>query len=92
MRAGDPFPNVPAGRSRRGAITTQKVTVAEYSTPRVVEGYITLAQLASARGIQSQLARLWVKAAGIKKPAAGWRWKEGSRELTRIRKVLKLEP
>jgi len=60
-----------------------------HSTPRVVEGYVTLPQLAAQLNMQAQLARLWVKAAGIKKPADGrWRWKEGSRELSRVRKAL----
>jgi hypothetical protein len=63
-----------------------------HSTPRVVEGYVTLPQLAAQLNMQAQLARLWVKAAGIKKPADGrWRWKEGSRELSRVRKALGLD-
>ena len=58
---------------------------------RRVEGFVTLSQLAVARKIQLQLARLWVKHAGVQKPKVGrWMWKEGSRELARVRKVLGL--
>lgn len=90
--AVDPFPDVPAGQSRRGAIMTQTVEVLPHSIPRVVAGYVTLPQLAAQLNMQAQLARLWVKAAGIKKPADGrWRWKEGSRELSRVRKALGLD-
>lgn len=60
------------------------------SKPRRVEGYTTLSQLAVSAGMQAQLARLHVKKAGIKKPAAGWRWKTGSRELSRVCKVLEV--
>ena len=62
------------------------------TTPRVIEGYTTLAQLAIERGIQLQLARIWVSNAGIKKPDTRWLWKNGSRELARARKVLELTP
>ena len=60
---------------------------------RVVEGCVTLTQLARERGIQAQLARLWLKDAGIKKPLGGrWVWKEDSQVLTRVRKALWLKP
>lgn len=55
-----------------------------------VPGYVTLPQLAAERGIQPQLARIWIKNAGIKKPGYRWQWKEGSRELARVRKALGL--
>jgi hypothetical protein len=58
--------------------------------PRAVEGYITLTELAAERGIQAQLARLWVKRCELPKPADGWMWKEGSRDLKRARKALGL--
>lgn len=58
---------------------------------RVVEGCVTLPQLAAERGIQAQLARLWVKAAGIKKPGDRWVWKEDSKALPRVRKALGLQ-
>lgn len=58
--------------------------------PRAVEGYVTLTQLAAERGIQAQLARLWVKRAGIRRSTEGWRWVEGSKALKRVRKVLGL--
>lgn len=71
---------------------TQSVGVSRdyspHSKPRAVEGFVTLSELAAKAGIQAQLARLWLKKAEIKKPAAGWRWKVDSRELTRVRKVL----
>lgn len=59
---------------------------------RVIEGCVTLPQLAAERGIQAQLARLWVKAAGVKKPGQRWVWKEGSNALARARKALGLKP
>jgi hypothetical protein len=58
--------------------------------PRAVEGYVTLTELAAERGIQAQLARLWVKRCELPKPADGWMWKEGSRDLKRARKALGL--
>lgn len=58
--------------------------------PRAVEGYVTLTQLAAERGMQSQLARLYMQRAGITKPAEGWRWKKDSKRLERIRSVLGL--
>jgi hypothetical protein len=102
----NPFPNVPAGFSRRGAITTQQVEETPpaeapkrpptkylryaLTKPRSIEGYVTLTQLASERGIQAQLARIWMKRAKVQQPDAGWRWKDGSRELKKVRKVLGL--
>lgn len=61
------------------------------AVPRTVEGYVTLAQLAEEKNIQAQLARLWVVKAELKKPTEGWRWKTGSRELARVRKVMELD-
>lgn len=60
--------------------------------PRVVDGYVTLTQLASERGIQPQLARIWLKGASWKKPGDRWAWKERSQTLTRVRKALGLQP
>jgi hypothetical protein len=57
---------------------------------REFEGYVTLTQLAIERGIQPQLARIWVNKAEVPKPKEGWRWKVASRDLTRIRKLLGL--
>lgn len=75
---------------------TQSVGVSRdyspHSKPRAIEGFVTLAQLAEARVIQAQLARLWLKKAGVKKPKEGWRWKRDSRELDRMRKLLGLDP
>jgi hypothetical protein len=59
---------------------------------RIIEGCVTLPQLAAERGIQAQLARLWIKAAGIKKPGQRWVWKEDSKALPRVRKALGLKP
>lgn len=59
---------------------------------RVVEGCVTLPQLAAECGMQAQLARLWIKAAGIKKPGDRWVWKEGSKALAQVRTALGLEP
>lgn len=97
----NPFPAVPAGHSRRGAITTQKVTAKKpprtratltyaLTKPRSIEGYVTLTELAAERGVQAQLARLWVKRVGLEKPPYGWRWKEGTRVLKQVRKALGL--
>lgn len=58
--------------------------------PRPVEGFVTLTQLASERGIQAQLARLWVIQAGLKKNGNRWAWKTDSRDLKRARKALGL--
>lgn len=69
---------------------TQKVHTYALSKVRVVEGHVTLPQLAAERGIQAQLARLWVKAAGVKKPRDRWMWADGSKALTRVRKALGL--
>lgn len=94
-----PFPRVPVEPSRRGAITTQTVKVTSESNytmhgqsiPKTIPGYVTLTQLAAERKIQPQLARLWVKHVDIKKPAGRrWAWKDGSRELARVRKALGL--
>jgi hypothetical protein len=98
-RPVDPLPDVPAEKSRRGAITTQKAApvkvhqehVYALTKPRAVEGYVTLTQLAGERGIQAQLARIWVLRANIKKPADGWRWLVGSKGLANVRKVLELD-
>lgn len=77
---GAPKKATKAGMTRRGALTTQQVEV-----------YWTLQQLAEERKIQTQLARLWLLKAGIEKPASGrWQWREGSRELKRVRKALGL--
>lgn len=102
IAVGDPFPVTPAGQTRRGAITTQKVTITpsakddDYTyaltKPRAVEGHVTLPQLASERGIQSQLARIWVINAGIKKTDNRWQWKKESKALARVRNVLGLKP
>lgn len=104
------FPAVPAGQSRRGAITSQQVEITEPDEPvketpkpqrqlayalvkpRAVEGYVTLTQLAAERGMQSQLARLYMQRAGINKPVEGWRWKTGSKRLGKIRRALGLRP
>ena len=100
----DPFPDIPAGHSRRGAITHQTLTIKHPKTkperkltyaltkPRHVEGYVTRTELAAERGIQAQLARLYLQRAGIKKPAEGWRWKEGSKALWKARVALGLKP
>lgn len=85
-----PFPEVPAGQTKRGAITTQKVHTYALSKVRVIDGCVTLPQLAAERGIQAQLARLWIKTAGVKKPAARWVWKEDSLGLKRAREALGL--
>lgn len=71
---------------------TQKALTFALQKVRVIEGYVTLPQLAAERGIQAQLARLWIKAAGIKKPRDRWVWAEGSKALGRARKVLGLKP
>jgi hypothetical protein len=44
------------------------------------------------RGIQAQLARIWVRNAKIKRPGERWLWKTGSKELARVRNVLGLKP
>lgn len=72
---------------RRGK---QKALTYALSKVRIIEGYVTLPQLAAERGIQAQLARLWVKAAGIPKPRDRWVWAEGSKALKRARKALGL--
>lgn len=59
---------------------------------RVIEGCVTLPQLAAERGIQAQLARLWIKAAGIKKTGERWVWAADSKALARVRKALGLKP
>lgn len=104
----DPFPAVPAGFSRRGALTAQRLDVTQPDEPvketpkpqrqltyalvkpRAVEGYVTLTQLAAERGMQAQLARLYMQRAGISKPAEGWRWLVTSRALKKVRHVLGL--
>jgi hypothetical protein len=81
--------------AKKKVYRTRKVSeghVYALTKPRSVEGYVTLTQLASERGIQPQLARIWAKKAGWTPTADGWRFKEGSRDLKRIRKVLGLEP
>jgi hypothetical protein len=64
--------------------------IVTHTKPRVVEGFVTLTQLAAERGIQAQLARIWMHRAKIQRPADGWRWKDGSRELKKVRKALEL--
>lgn len=61
------------------------------STPRTIEGFVALTQLASERGIQAQLARLWAIKAGLRKNGNRWAWKEDSRDLKRARKALGLD-
>lgn len=81
-------------RTSLGATTPRTRAEHAYALvkPRSVEGFVTLTQLASERGIQAQLARIWVKNAGIKKPGERWQWKEGSRELKNVRRALELKP
>jgi hypothetical protein len=76
-----PFPKPPR---------TRKTLTYALTKPRPQEGYVTLTELASERGIQAQLARLWVARANIAKPDSRWWWKEGGRELKRVRKALGL--
>lgn len=80
---------VPAVERNRPA---QKALAFALQKVRVIEGFVTLPQLAAERGIQAQLARLWIKAAGIKKPGERWVWAEGSKALARARKALGLKP
>jgi hypothetical protein len=71
----------------------QKTLTFAVSKVRIIPGFVTLPQLAHERGIQAQLARLWLKGTDIKKPAGGrWLWKEGSKELKRVRNALGLKP
>jgi hypothetical protein len=81
------------GKAKNKTYRTRKVQE-EHSyaltKPRAVEGYVTLTQLASERGIQPQLARIWVKKVTIRKPKDGWRWKEESTGLAIARKALGL--
>jgi hypothetical protein len=70
----------------------EKALTFAVSKVRVIDGYVTLPQLAHERGIQAQLARLWVKATGIKKPGDRWMWKEDSKALKRVREALGLKP
>lgn len=69
---------------------TRAVLTYALTKPRAVEGFVTLTELASERGIQAQLARLWIKRAKLPKPTDGWRWKAGSGVLKRARKALGL--
>lgn len=69
----------------------QRQHVYAISKPRITEGFVTLPQLAAERGIQAQLARLWLKRAKIQKPRDGWwRWEIGSQALKRVRRALGL--
>jgi hypothetical protein len=77
------------------AYRTRKVSeghVYALTKPRAIEGYVTLTQLASERGIQPQLARIWMKKNGWVASAEGWMFKTNSRELKKARKVLGLPP
>jgi hypothetical protein len=58
--------------------------------PRAVKGFVTLTQLAAERGMQAQLARIYMHRAKIRKPGEHWRWEEGSKTLKRVRKALGL--
>lgn len=97
----DPFPDVPAGRSRRGAITTQKIMTAEEIGAAVARkrkerntvkatSTVTINDFAEETGMQHQLVRLHLRKAGIEKPGSRWQWERGSRAWARARKALKL--
>ena len=58
--------------------------------PQTPDGLVTLPQLAAERGMQPQLARIWVKNAKVKKPGTRWQLEKKSKALARVRKVLGL--
>jgi len=87
LRTMDPEP-----KAKANPVKVRQEHVYALTKPRVVEGYVTLTQLAAERGIQAQLARIWVIHANIKKPADGWRWPVKSKVLGKVRKILGLEP
>jgi hypothetical protein len=60
--------------------------------PRNIEGYVTLTQLAAEKGMQAQLARIYLQRAGIRRPNEGWRWRRTSMMLPKVRNALGLQP
>jgi hypothetical protein len=68
----------------------QRMLTYALTKPRVVVGYVTLTQLAAEKGMQPQLARIYMHRAKIKKPAEGWRWPAKSAALKKVRKALGL--
>ena len=85
LPVGKPPKAAPPSTGKRGKTLAYAIV-----KPREVEGFATLSQLAAERGMQPQLARIWVKKAGMERSAAGWRWKVGSRDLKKVRKLLGL--
>jgi hypothetical protein len=55
------------------------------------ERYITLWYLVQQLDIDEQLARKRLRAEGIKRPGTRWRWLEGSAELRRVKRVLRVK-
>lgn len=62
------------------------------SGPRAVpEGYVSATMLAAELGIEPTALRRRLRALELTKPEGGWQWKEGSKELTKLRKDLTAE-
>lgn len=54
-------------------------------------GYVTIQDLAEEAGIEAQSARVKLRESDLDKPEGGrWRWKDGSKDLKSVRKVLGL--
>ena len=68
----------------------QRMLTYALTKPRNIEGYVTLTQLAAEKGMQAQLARIYLHRAKIKKPPEGWRWPMKSAALKKARQVLGL--
>jgi hypothetical protein len=85
---GEDFPGEPRKPPVRVVRRLTRKEVAETAAGDSTTPAVTLAALAKQAGVQDQLIRLWLRKEGITRPGTRWRWVEGSRELTRVRKAL----
>jgi len=85
-----PLPDEPPVKEPKKAPRRKETLAYALVKPQTPEGFVTLPQLAAERGMQPQLARIWIKNANLKKPGTRWQWPKGSPSLKRARKVLGL--
>lgn len=70
-------------------VTTTKPAKEKAPKAPAEDGMITLAKVSDELGINPAVARRKLRAAGIERAEGqGWKWKDGSKDLDKIRKVL----
>lgn len=70
--------------------TKKSTKVKGESKPRTpVEGMVTLAAICEELGVESRIARRKLRGSDIEKPAGSWAWEEGSKEIQKVKDLLK---